>query len=189
MIGTRYDARVEAQRWARRLLERPWQWVLLDTETTGLDDLAEVVQIGVLAPDGTPLLDTLVRPTRPIPPEATAIHGISNMHVAQAPRYRDVHPRLEALLRGKTVVVYNAQYDARVLRQTARLSGLGACDLPVVWQCAMEQYARYVGRWSDRHGSFLWQPLPRSDPHARHQALDDCRLTLALIRRMAAGAL
>ena len=49
---------------------------------------------------------------------------------------------------------------------------------------------RYVGRWSNRHGHFMWQPLPRQGAaaFAKHQALDDCRATLDLIRQMADGA-
>jgi DNA polymerase III epsilon subunit-like protein len=164
-------------------------WVILDTETTGLDGLAEVVQIGVLSPTGEPLLDTLVRPTRPIPPDATAIHGITNAAVAAAPSYPLVHPHLEAALRGKMVITYNANYDARLLRQTALLHRMPA--IAAMWQCAMERYAAYAGRWSDRHGHFMWQPLPRSGTRrfATHQALDDCRATLDLIQRMASGAL
>lgn len=60
-----------------------------------------------------------------------------------------------------------------------------------MWQCAMQRYAEYAGRWSDRHGHFMWQPLPREgrSRFAKHQALDDCRATLDLIRRMALGTL
>jgi DNA polymerase III epsilon subunit-like protein len=168
---------------------RRGDWVIVDTETTGLDGLAEVVQIGVLSPTGQPLLNTLVRPTRPIPRDATAIHGITNQAVAAAPSYPLVHPHLEAALRGKSVVAYNAQFDARLLRQTAMLHRVGA--VAAMWQCAMQRYAEYVGRWSDRHGHFMWQPLPRSEAarFAKHQALDDCRATLDLIERMACGGL
>ncbi len=184
-------ARARAQQWAQRLVDRARRgdWVILDTETTGLDGLAEVVQIGVLSSTGQPLLDTLLRPARPIPAEATAIHGITNARVAGAPAYPDVHPQLEAALRGKTVIAYNAKYDARLLRQTALMHRVAA--VAAMWQCAMERYAEYVGRWSDRHGHFMWQPLPRSGTrrYATHQALDDCRATLDLIQRMASGAL
>ena len=36
-----------AIQWARELLAKP-NWVILDTETTGIDNMAEIIQIGVL---------------------------------------------------------------------------------------------------------------------------------------------
>ena len=68
----------QAQRW---LDATP---VFLDTETTGLNDLAEIVEISILDDDGLVLLDTLVRPRRPIPADAIRIHGIRNEMVAEA---------------------------------------------------------------------------------------------------------
>ncbi|MGR5144736.1 exonuclease domain-containing protein, partial [Photobacterium sp. DNB23_23_1] len=53
--------------------------VILDTETTGLNDFAEIVEISVMeATTGKPLLDTLVMPAQLVPGEAMAIHGITN---------------------------------------------------------------------------------------------------------------
>jgi len=41
------EARRNASAWARNLLSIPANhWIILDTETTGLDENAEVIQIG-----------------------------------------------------------------------------------------------------------------------------------------------
>ncbi|MFB6287159.1 MAG: 3'-5' exonuclease, partial [Candidatus Bipolaricaulia bacterium] len=50
---------------ARQWLDRAP--LFLDTETTGIDERAEICEIAVVAADGTSLVDTLVRPTGPIP--------------------------------------------------------------------------------------------------------------------------
>lgn len=76
--------------WARTLFppRHPRQdWVILDTETTGLDTMAEIVEISIIASDGHVLLDTLIRPSNPIPPAATAIHHISDLMVVAAPTF------------------------------------------------------------------------------------------------------
>lgn len=178
--------REKARRWARDLLTRA-DWAILDTETTGLGNTAEVIQIAIVGADGRTLLDTLVRPIGPIPPDAIAVHGITNAMVDGAPSYSDVHPTLQALLSGRLVVCYNAAFDRRMLRQSAFRNQTS--ELAARWDCAMEQYSRFVGRWSSRHGHYAWQPLPRRPEYlsAKHQAIVDCLATLDVIRKMAAG--
>lgn len=182
--GPQLEDRAAAQWWARDLLCRQ-DWVILDTETTGTRHLDEVVQIGVLAPDGTPLLDTLVRPNQPIPKEASAIHGITDAIVMSAPAYRELRQELEALVAGKTIVCYNAAFDERLILQTAFLNRVPT--LTARWDCAMRRYSQYVGQWSERYGNYRWLPLPRSAEYAgqQHQALADCAATFDVILTMA----
>lgn len=179
--------RTNAVRWARALLDRG-SFVILDTETTGLDDSAECCQVGILSPMGDVLLDTLVRPAKPIPPDATAIHGITDDQVAAAPSFRDVGPQIRALVPdGVDLVVYNVRYDLRILAQSAHAARLRWPPLTSLGRqhCAMEEYARYCGYWDSYHESFRWQRLPPVPGEAAHSAIADCRATLAVIRRMA----
>lgn len=172
-------AREGAVKWARKLMSSNG-WLVLDTETTGLDYGCEPVQIGVLAADGSTLIDTLIRPAGPIPPDSTLIHGITDARVANAPRFAEVYPVLAELLRGKRVVVYNADFDTMILEGTCRHYGLPTIEA-AEYDCAMIAFARYCGEWSDYFGDFKWQPLPGGD----HTAIGDCRATLDLIKGMA----
>ena len=176
--------RASSRRWAQALLDRS-DWAIIDTETTGVDAIAEIVQVAALGPDGIALINTLVQPRRWIPTEAIAIHGITNAMVASAPRFSEIRPRLLDVLQGRLLIAYNAAFDRRLVRQTALLHRVS--DVPAAWECAMEQYSRFVGQWSNRHGSYRWVPLPRPEapPGYQHRAIDDCRATLAVILRMA----
>jgi DNA polymerase-3 subunit epsilon len=169
--------------WARALMRRD-DWVVLDSETTGLDYAAEACQIAVVSPSGETLLDTLCRPSIPIPPAATGIHHITNAMVERAPTFADIAPLLRTIVSGRTVVIYNAAYDTRVLEQSAFACGL-AIDAPLFGvagvECAMEKYAVYYGDWSEYFGAYKFRPLPGGD----HTAAGDCLATLNLIRRMA----
>src|SRR6266511_2362154 len=69
--------------WARGVLSDWSAVIILDTETTGLDLSAEIVQISLITIDGASLFDSLVKPTQPIPPEVTAIYHITDLDVAQ----------------------------------------------------------------------------------------------------------
>lgn len=167
--------------WARDLLGRS-DWCVLDTETTGLDADAEIVELAIVAPDGGALLDTRVRPAAPIPAEATAIHGLTDADVAAASSFPGIYPRLVEVLTGRTVVAYNAAFDRAMLRAAYARHELRR-PAPVRWQCAMLEYAAYAGEWSDYWEDDTFQPLPGG----RHRALDDCWAVLALLRRMAAA--
>ena len=178
-------ARANATTWARFLLARdPDSWVILDTETTGLGPQAEVVQIGVINGRGDVLMDNvLVKPKCQIEPDATRIHHITKSMVENAPSFLDVLPQLRDVVRDKLLVIYNAEYDLRLLIQSAKAHG----SMPYLphggYDCAMLRYAEWVGKWNDYHGSFRWQKLAGGD----HSALGDCIATLAVIEKMAGG--
>lgn len=57
------------------------------------------------------LLNLLLNPSEPIPAEATAIHGITDAMVADAPSYSEMLRRLTEALAGRRVVIYNREYD------------------------------------------------------------------------------
>lgn len=177
--------KARAAAWARQVLAEPDKYVILDTETTGLDSSAEVVQVAVIDPRGEVLLDTLVRPVGTIPEAASRIHGITYKDVADAPGFADVLPQLQTACRGRTVIIYNADYDTRLLWQSAKAAGgqelcLDARAATGVCNCAMHWYAQWVGEIG-QYGDYRWQRLPGGD----HSALGDCRATLEVLKRMA----
>lgn len=178
-----FHARRQAVDWARDLLKRdPASWVILDTETTGLGNDAQVIQIGVLDGRGNILMDNvLVKPTKPIPSDATAVHHITNAMVQAAPAFPDILPQLRDVIAGKLLVIYNAQYDMRLLAQSSKAHGIPVSLGIEGYTCAMLRYAEWFGEWNGYHGSFRWQKLQGGD----HSALGDCRATLDVIRNMA----
>lgn len=192
--------RAAAVAWAAEVLADP-SAVVLDTETTGLHG-AYLVEIAVVAVDGTVLLDTLVDPGMPIPAEATAIHGITDEMVAGQPRFGDVLPALTAALLGRRVVIYNAGFDRGIVRTELErhyratepeTSSVTWADHPstswwMSWlmprtECAMEQYAAWVGDWSDYWGNYRWMPLGGG-----HRARQDCAAVVDVLAQMAGTA-
>ena len=181
--------------WARELLAKdPRSWVILDTETTGLTN-AEILQIGILWPDGTVALDVLLEPDfdrigGTIPPGATAIHGITDAMVSGCClKLTDILEGMERILWDRTVVVFNKQYDHTILHGC--IDHRCGDDEHLVakvwlasskWECAMLPYAAFIGDWNEYRGNYKWQKLPASD----HSAIGDCRATLAIIKQMAA---
>jgi DNA polymerase-3 subunit epsilon len=114
-----------------RSLELERALVVFDLETTGVDPSSDrIVEISAcrLDPDGSRgWLDHRVNPGMPIPPEATAIHGISDHDVAAAPRFEDLADDIEAFFEGADLGGFNvARFDLPVLDAEFRRVGRDA---------------------------------------------------------------
>jgi DNA polymerase-3 subunit epsilon len=104
-----------------------------DTETTGPKPeearlvTAHAVEVGA---DGSRELGSwLVNPCVPIPPEATAIHGITNEQAARGAPLSHALPQIVATLEafwelGEPVVAFNAPYDLTLVQYEAQRAGL-----------------------------------------------------------------
>lgn len=175
-------------KWAGDLLRE--SFVVFDTETTGLEGNARIVSIGIVDQDGTVLLDTLINPETPIPPDATRVHGVTDAMVANAPTFAKLYPEICAELEDRVWVIYNAAYDmARLRAECARIKQ--PCPNPKSVHCAMEQYAIFHGDYNDWHGSYTWQSLVKARKQMQlpatdaHNALGDALSTLHLIYALA----
>ncbi len=167
------------------------EFLVLDTETTGLDD-GEIVQIAIVHSSGQTLLDTLVKPAKLIPADATRIHGITEDMVKNAPTWPELTENLKALLDGKNVVIYNAVYDRKMMHKSQERHGLDKIEWKEIatFHCAMEAFAEFYGDWNEYRGNYRWQKLVTAARHFgvkvenAHNALGDCLMTLGVVNAM-----
>lgn len=162
------------------------QPIFLDTETTGTGQTDRIIQIGIVDTQGEKLYESLVNPGMPIPAESSAVNGISDEMVKDAPVWTQIWPDVDAILRGRVIGIYNADFDLRLLRQTNKTYGLPMSIETNQAFCAMKLFAAFYGEWNARNNGFKSQklefagrffaiPIPNS-----HDAIDDARLTAAL---------
>jgi DNA polymerase III epsilon subunit-like protein len=94
-------------------------WLVLDTETTGTDEYARIVELAAVTfQEGEPGVRhaQLIDPGCPIPPEASAVHGIKDADVIGAPRLSVIADKLLDLIAVAPVLVaYNWPFDAAIL--------------------------------------------------------------------------
>lgn len=95
--------------------------VAIDTETTGVDvEKDRIIELGfamVREPGGKMHARKLrLNPGVPIPPEATAVHGISDADVAGCPSFADVAEMVFATLVGVDITGFNARdFDVPII--------------------------------------------------------------------------
>ena len=108
-------------------LKRPI--VFFDLETTGVDTSKDrIVEISMIKvwPDGKEEVKTRrINPEMPIPAEATAVHGITDADVADAPRFAQVAKSLEEFIRGCDFGGFNSnRFDLPMLVEEFMRAGL-----------------------------------------------------------------
>lgn len=162
----------------------------LDTETTGLDREAEIVEIAIVDTHGEIILQSFVKPSRPIPADASAIHGITDAMVQGAPTWPILWQSLRGLLNGHPLGLYNADYDLRLMQQSMTIYRLPWRESFNVVD-VMKVYSDFRGEWDPYHrgkkifrleeaGRFFKIPLPNA-----HRAAADTLLTRAVFHCMA----
>ena len=171
-------------------------FMLLDLETTGKDAHApetEIVEITILDTDGMPVLNSLVKPVKPIPVEVTALHGISDEDVKEAPTFQEVYPEIARVIEGQTLVIYNADYDSYLLDNLIIRNGL---DMPAFEQwCLMKAYSDYQqtpkAPGKTYGGKYAWHKLSVACEQQgivledAHRALGDTLATWKLLQKLA----
>jgi DNA polymerase-3 subunit epsilon len=108
----------------------------MDLETTGLDPrrdaIVELAAIPFVEGRSGPGYVTRVNPERPIPPESTVIHGITDAMVARAPTIDLVLERLEAVCGRHVLVGHGIGFDLAVLGRERRARGRGPMTNPAI---------------------------------------------------------
>lgn len=170
-----------------KVSEKP---LYFDTETTGLDRNAEVVEISIVESDGSIVFSSFIKPSQPIPFDAQRIHGIDNEMVRSAPAWPVVWPQIREIFYGRTIAAYNAPFDLRMMQQSHQRyhlpwrENLNMVDVLLL-------YSDYKGVWDPYHrsmkyfkleeaGSFFQIPLPNA-----HRSAADALLTRAVLHSIA----
>jgi DNA polymerase III subunit epsilon len=187
-MGREHDRRAAVVQAQIELNKKP---ICLDTETTGLKENDQIVEICLLEHDGSIVFESLVKPTVKIPPDAMRVHHITDAMVSTAPAWPEIWQQVETILTTRRIAIYNAEYDLRLMLQSHRAHGL-AWSASISHFCVMKLYARFRGDWNSRAGSYRWYSLDDArwqcglDLPNAHRAHADTLLARAVLNFIAA---
>lgn len=164
--------------------------VYMDTETTGLGSSDEIIEISIIDDDGQTLLETLIKPSQPIPAASTRVHGIVDADVQSARTWPAVWPMVRSALFGRLVVFYNEDFDIRMMQQSH-----GRYRLP--WKekfntfDLLKLYAEFRGEWDPNRRTYRYHSLAKAGADCKislpnaHRTTADTLLTRALLHFIA----
>lgn len=158
--------------------------LILDTETTGLGDRAEIVEIAIIDMTGATRYSALVMPQSRISAEASDIHGLTRKRLRElrATPWPEHHEAIADLLSQATVVLgWNVGFDWRLLEQTAGRYGL---KMPVVVTSDLLQWYRESRPGKRARLTDALQNEDVKDITTLHRAEADCRAVLALMNQL-----
>lgn len=104
--------------------------IIFDTETTGLDPKTgdRMVEIGCIEMVNRVLtgrtFHAYFNPERSMPPEAEAVHGLSDSFLADKPRFHERAEELLEFIAESPLVAHNASFDFAFLNAELALCGL-----------------------------------------------------------------
>ncbi|KAA3612794.1 MAG: 3'-5' exonuclease [Planctomycetota bacterium] len=161
----------------------PRDYVILDTETTGLPPGGRLVEIGALRIRGQNLIETfhrLVFPETPVPERATAVHGIRDQDLNQAADAGEVVEEFLAWAKGRPLIAHNAGFDASILAAEAVRFQVPLGENRVM--CTLKASRKLLGRRSHSLQSLVHDlGLPEG---RMHRALDDAYHAWHLLEKL-----
>ena len=179
-------------RWARvsvavgaPLLEE-CAFAVVDVETTGMSPLRSdrITEIAVVLVEGERrelVFDSLVNPGRPIPAWVSAITGITDRLVRNAPRFEEVAESVLDSLVGRVFVAHNARFDWRFI--SAELARVRALRLEGAPLCTVRLARRLVAGVESCALEALTERFGLTNS-ARHRAAGDALVTAEVLSRL-----
>ncbi len=99
------------------------RYIVLDTETTGLDvnDNHKIIEIGCIEILNRSITDYTfhhyINPCRSIDASAIAVHGITNEKLKNEPIFSDIKDKFISYVNGSEVIAHNAPFDIGFLEK------------------------------------------------------------------------
>lgn len=156
-------------------------FAVFDFETTGFyaDSGDEIIEIGAILVENGAVSEhtyqTLVNPGRPIPAASTAVHGIKDEDVGDAPPLSVVLPKFYRFITSRVLVAQNAKFDMSFL-----LRALERHQLPFRQGFAIDTIgiSKMLFPYETSHNlDAIMARLGILRSGDRHRSLDDARYT------------
>jgi len=170
------------------------RYVVLDTETTGLDPLQghRVIEIGCVEIVNRRVTQrhfhTYLNPDRDSDPGALAVHGLTTDFLSDKPRFQDTAEDLLAFLQGAEIVIHNAEFDTRFVNAELARIGRGVLHDHCVGVIDSLMHARELHPGKRNSLDALCERYGISNAHRTlHGALLDARLLAEVWLAMTRG--
>lgn len=164
------------------LLDKKDKYIILDAETTGLNEYDQVIELSIIDLDGNVLFNSLFNPTIEVSKDAENINGLNKKFLSKEPKWNEKWEEIKSILKDRISLIYNSSFDYRLIKQTCNSFNVEFLDFDV--KCIMRLYSEYIGseRWVSLEKAYQYEV---GDIVQGHRSLADCRMCLEIIKAIA----
>lgn len=179
-----------------KFTQLPDDYIVLDTETTGLPDesgLPDIVTLGITVVRKREIAESIefeIRPMRTISEEAQAVHGITNEQAAAFESFESQWNQIAEYFKDQLIIIHNASFDWPILLDHVARYGLAMPEIQGVfcsqkaaipWAQAMNLPCSHRGPSLDLLTEVLGAEDLRSKGDGIHGAGIDSRQTAQVV--------
>ena len=179
---------IDTHRLFRGLEINNCSFVILDTETTGLEASMgdKIISLAALKITNSLIqenefLDELINPERDIPWESVKIHHITDEHVRGKPTLPELQSKINLFLKKSILIGHNIEFDKKFIYQDAANSDLSKRMKKITSIDTIYLTAALYPDLENYDLSYLCEHFNiRTNDQIRHSALGDCWITARL---------
>ena len=179
---------IDTHRLFRGLEINNCSFVILDTETTGLEASKgdKIISLAALKIRNSLIqenefLDELINPERDIPWESIKIHHITDEHVRGKPTLPELQSKINLFLKKSILIGHNIEFDKKFIYQDAANSDLSKRMKKITSIDTIYLTAALYPDLENYDLSYLCEHFNiRTNDQIRHSALGDCWITARL---------
>ena len=154
------------------------EYVVLDTETTGIMHDDEIIQLSIVNLDGEVLYNSYFKPQKQSHWGALKKHKLTDEFLADKPLWKDEWYKIAKILKTKNVLIHNATFDQRLIEQTCSRYNI-EIDFKIDSYCTMLYCKNKYGY--SKLETVLEKNKISFDSDVLHNSLVDCFMTLKVI--------
>ena len=156
-------------------------YTIIDVETTGQGN--KITEISIFKFDGTQIIDeftSLVNPEMLIPDYITALTGIDNFMVANAPKFSEIATNILKITQGTIFVAHSVSFDYNVIRNEFKDIGI---DFSRRKLCTVKLSRKLIPGHKSYSLGKICSDL-NINIHGRHRARGDAEATVVLFQKL-----
>jgi DNA polymerase-3 subunit alpha (Gram-positive type) len=169
----------------KSLLLKELEYVVFDLETTGFyaDSGDEIVEIGAVLVKKLEIqkevFSTFINPKRPIPAASTAVTGIKDSHVKDAPTIDKIMDDFLSFIGNRIIVAQNAKFDMSFM-----FKNFQRLNIPVKQNLVVDTIgiSKLLFPYEQKHNlDAIMARLGIAKTGDRHRSLDDSKYTAQVL--------
>jgi len=162
--------------------------VILDTETTGLEKDARIIELSIIDCSGKTLYTSLFDPGAPLPDKITEITGLTDADLKGKPSFSSEIAKIQNVLKDKIIAGWNIEFDIKRLDYEFGRLGL---VLDNRYEDIMPLYCKGNNKELNRSGKYTCKLVKAKEEmnigcNQEHRSLSDCLDTLAVMKAFVA---